>query len=280
MSLLKLKMANRQIASMRPVKQVSTLQKINQYLTIECNKPPNYERQPSHSPSNLGSKCLRKIYYNYWRLDRDVPLTHREARIFALGHHVEDMIMVWLRGIGEHIPYRNKGNGEIPLDRDGSGKQNPQFPISSEEFKIKKGFIDNIGIDTEGKLWIYEIKSCKAEKFESLQEPYPEHKVQAGLYYIIWNQMRAAGEFDHIKEIPPTVTSAAGVKYLYFNKDTSEMKEFVITPDILKSYIENITERLQKINGFVDTKTLPPTTQDYCSYCAYQKKCKDDYNIS
>jgi hypothetical protein len=271
-STLKLKLSKKSA-----IESKSTVDKINDYLFKTYNKAPDYESKPSHSPSTLGAQCYRKIYYHYFRVEKDTKVGSRGARIFETGKYYEDMVLSWLKAVNEHIPYRNKTDGNIPLERDGSGKPNPQFPISIDDWRIRKGFIDNVAI-VDAQLWLYEIKSCGSKKFVTLEAPLPEHTVQVTCYYTAFNDHLDAGDYKHIPELAK-VNSVAGVKVIYVNKDTSEIAMFTLTPETLTKSAEVVTTKLAEVNKYIDSRDLPPKTVDNCFFCPYGKKCKSDKNV-
>lgn len=255
-------------------KPSSTLEKLDAFLFKKYNT--QYKKSnPAHKPSVVGSPCLRKIYYSYYRVDSDKPIDPRGARIFNTGDYMETMIIDWLREIDERIPYRNKSNGEIPKGMD--GKPDPQFIISSKRWRIKKGKIDNVAI-VDGDVWIYEIKSSKASKFEKLTGPQPDHLIQAAIYFQCFNDLYLEGGYDHVPEIKGA-GKAVGIKFLYINKNTSEIKEYIIPGKALIPTILSLDKKILGINEtYIDKKILPPTTKDYCFFCPFSKKCKENWN--
>ena len=93
-----------------------TKSRINAFLKNQYNQPIDYVQQPSHNASSIGTNCFRKIYYQYYKVAKDSGIDAKGAKIFELGKYVEQMVMSWFKGLGEHIAYKNKGNGEIPKD--------------------------------------------------------------------------------------------------------------------------------------------------------------------
>lgn len=261
----------------------STYLKINEYLKKKANAPIKYEQKPSHSPSTFGSNCLRRIYYTYWKVEKDSKVDAHLARIFETGNYYEDMVMEWLKAIGEHIPYRNKGNGQTPLSKDGSGIPDPQFPIAISDWRIRKGFVDNIGVSDE-KLWIYEIKSCASFKFADLDEPMPDHKIQVAAYYWAVTEALQADEYSHIPELYPDgirrFDQIEGVKVIYINKDTSDLKIFALKESDLLSIVERIYKKVAIVDQYIDATELPPKTPDKCNYCNFRKKCDKNWNLA
>lgn len=265
----------KKLGGKRPKKD-PTLLKIDQFLVEKHNKKLPYVQKPAHKPSSFGSPCFRNIYYNYFRVERDEPIDARGGKIFDLGNMYEDVIISWLKGVGEHIPYRNKGDGQIPKNKDGSGKPNPQFPIAVPEWRIARGFIDNIGV-CEGKLWIYEIKSKASYLYSKMEGPDQDHVTQVTPYFKAFNEALLSGEYAHIPELEG-FDVAVGVKILYVNKDSGEVKIFKLLEDELFEQMETFEQKVNDSNVFIDSKSLPPKNESKCNYCPFKEKCKVEWN--
>lgn len=251
-----------------------TLEKINHLLYTQYNKTFEYTPKPSHSASGVGTKCLRKIYYQYYKVDKDKATDDKGAKIFETGKHFENMVMSWLIGIKEHVPYRDK-SGKIPPNRD-TGLPDPQFQIKSADWRINKGYIDNVAV-IDGKIWLYEIKSSKDDKFAALKQPQDDHRDQTAIYFKAFSDLLVAGEYSHIEELKG-ITEVAGVKVIYVNKNTSELKLYVLTPSQLNYNVASIDVKIKKANDFIDKKVLPPKTPDMCFFCPFWLKCKKEWN--
>lgn len=249
--------------------------RIESFLEARVNKPLPYKQKPGHKPSSLGTHCLRRIYYSYYRTERDSPINAFLARIFDTGNYYEDMVLSWLKEMGEHIPYRNK-DGEIPKGFGGKG-ENAQFPIVMTDWRIPKGFIDNVAF-IDGELWLYEIKSKNSDKFDALTSPDTDHMVQISCYFKAFNDHLAAGDYEHIEELK-NVPSIAGVKVIYVNKNNSNLKVFSVELDDLVDQIIDLDVKLEEVNTYIDAVELPPMTKGDCKYCDFKAKCKKNQNV-
>jgi hypothetical protein len=247
----------------------STIELLNSFLVKEAAASPKSTKF-GHKPSMLGSPCLRKIYYSYFRTEEE-PLNAETIRIFKTGNYFEQMLMEWFRAINLHIPYR-ESDGNIPRDENGP---DPQFRVSSPRWRIRMGKIDNVAYLGD-KLWIFEIKSKKSSSFNKLKKPDDEHLIQVALYFQMLNDMFLAGSFSHIPEIKG---KAEGVRIIYVNKDTSEMKEFVISKAELTPIILDIDKKISLINQYIDKKVLPPKTPSYCFTCPFKSRCDKNLNV-
>lgn len=248
------------------LKDLSTVEKINRILVQEYVAQKSKTKSPRHKPSMLGSKCLRKIYYSYFHVAEDSPPDSRALRIFNTGDAIETMVSQWLQKVGEHIPY---------IQREQDFKD--QFPVNSPRWRIPYGFLDGVGFHN-GKLFIYEIKSCNTNKFTKLSEPMPDHLQQVAIYIQCFNDLTSQGAFSHIPELAQK-SKAEGVKFIYVNKNTSEIKEFTISYETLVPVIKKLDEKILSLNAqYIDQKVLPPKTSESCIFCPYQKKCRLDWN--
>lgn len=252
-----------------------TLERIFEYLRNSRIFPITYVQKPSHKPSTLGSPCSRKIYYSYFKVPEESKIEPQNLCVMEAGNKMEEMIVEWLKAIGEHIPFRQK-NGEIKVDKR-TNKPDHQFIISSEKWRIRKGKIDNVARDDVG-LWIYEIKSVNDRKFKLLKKgPFSEHLIQNSIYLQCFNDLYLAGEYDHIPEIKGG-GKAIGLKLIYINRNDGALKHFVFKIEELTKLILDIDRKIAKENQYIDTKTLPPKTPDMCNYCNFRSKCDFDWN--
>lgn len=235
----------------------------------------NWKGKPRIKPSDLGNPSLRRIFYSYMRVPADNKIDAKVKRIFDTGDAFHDMIKGWVRGLApavQFIEYRDT-DGNIPIDR-WSGKPNGEFPIKVEELDIKEGKIDAIMI-IDGKLWVGEFKSIKDNKFQPLDDAQDDHKIQANTYVHLFEYCLQKGDYAHIEELKG-FTQVEGVVYLYCNKDTSELKEFVLPKD--DSDLEEIVEKIAKIKDYAEKKKLPPCSCNPKSWCPWNKKCSKNFN--
>lgn len=255
--------------------KLSLISKINAHLLKSANPyyGPDYKPKPRIKPSDLGSPCYRKIYYSYLRTDPDQKIKPDQKRIFDIGDAVHGMIGDWVLGAKLLIPYRDLKTGEIPLSK-WTGKPDMEFPIVVPELDIEKGKIDAI-LKIDGEIWIGEWKSSKSSKFEELTAAQDEHIIQANTYVHLFEYCLQRGDYAHIEELSG-ITEVKGVIFLYLNKDTSELKEFIVPK--MDDSLEVVVEKIAKIKEFVDKKELPGKTEHYCYFCPFNKKCKKEFN--
>jgi CRISPR/Cas system-associated exonuclease Cas4 (RecB family) len=251
---------------------VSLMKKIDIYLK-KISNPKHYAGAPRVKPSDLGSPCMRKIFYSYLRTEPDQRIMPKQKRIFDTGDAFHDMLKSWTKGVGCLIEYTDPKTGKLPINK-WSGKEDGEFPIVVEELSIKQGKIDAI-LKLDGKLWIGEFKSIKDEKFHELKGAQEEHKIQANTYVHLFEFCLNRGDYKHIKELDG-FTEVEGVIFIYLNKNDSEPKEYVVLKD--DEHLEKIVEKISVLKKYVEDKELPPKTDHYCYFCPFNKKCKKEFN--
>jgi CRISPR/Cas system-associated exonuclease Cas4 (RecB family) len=112
-------------------------------------------------------------------------------------------------------------------------------------------------IVSDGKdLYVLDIKSMNSMIFERLEEPKEENVDQVQLYL-------------HYFRIPKGIL-------LYVNKNTLELKEFVVSYN--KSRALSLLDNLKDIKKKIDSDIIPPRLPDYpenwqCKYCQFQEIC-------
>ena len=251
----------------------SLIGKIDAYLNKAAN-PPHYENQePRVKPSDLGSPCMRKIFYSYLRTEPDQKIKPQQKRIFDTGDAFHDMVKDWVKGAKLLIDYKDPKTGELPINK-WTNKPDGEFPIVVPELGIKKGKIDAILL-IDGKLWIGEFKSIKDEKFHELEGAQEDHKIQANTYVHLFEHCLNKGDYKHIKELEGH-TEVEGVIFLYVNKNDSEPREYIVLKD--DASFEKIVEKISELKKYVEKNELPPWTEHYCYFCPFNKKCEKDFN--
>ena len=215
------------------------------------------------TPGSLGSVCLRKIYYNYVNAPKGTTAKNM-LRIFDVGSAIESAVMEKLEKTGKMIKYVLKP-GEWTIDG--------QWPVKSKDLEINYGFIDGVVKDNEDGIWLVEVKSCKTEKFNSLQCPSTEHLVQGSLYYYMFNKHIEEGDYAHVKELEP-YKKVNGIVYLYYDKNTSRLKEYKVYG--MEDVFVSVLEKILKVSQMAAEGKLPDKTPEFCSYCPFKKICDKD----
>ncbi len=105
-------------------------------------------------------------------------------------------------------------------------------------------------------LYVLDIKSMNSMVFKNLDEAKEENINQLQLYL-------------HFFKIPKGIL-------LYVNKDTQELKEFIIqyNPAITKDLLNNLSNLKTKIDSNVIPSRIPSYPDDWqCKYCAFREIC-------
>lgn len=222
----------------------------------------------------LGTPCMRKLYYSAAGVPEDYPFDLSGKKRMKLGDAIHEMLHSVYKQAGILIEYYNP-DGSRNKDWKDPAKEDLEFPLSCPDLYIKKGKIDAVLV-MDGELWLGEYKSINMNGFAALTAPKPDHTIQAVTYWYVFNLLLSEGKFSHIKELAG-FTKAKGVRWLYVNKDDTEMKEFTMTEG--DATFTQIVNRITGIKQHYDTKTLPAKTPDYCRTCQWRDKCKKNYNI-
>lgn len=220
-------------------------------------------------PSLLGAKCVRKILYDSMRIERDFDTDIDAQCKMKLGDLIEAELVDTWRKLGIVIDYYNP-DGTTPVKY---GTVNKQFCIQSDLLDIPEAYLDALVV-LDGRLYIVECKSSNDDGFKKLSTPKPDHKIQGTCYLAVFNKMLAEGKFDHIKELAG-FKEASAVIYVYYNKNDSQLKEFIMPLDA--SLLEFSIKRTLTLKQYRDRKILPPKTQFFCNTCEWRIKCGNNY---
>jgi len=235
-----------------------------------------YKQDPKFRPSSMGSPCLRKIYYSYNNVEADYPFPLNAQKIMNLGDSVHDLLGDYFRKAGILIDYKNK-DGSRPKDRWNPGKFDDEFPLKDKDLQVSAK-IDAI-LRLEGELEIGEWKSINDKGFSYLNKPKDEHVIQAAIYFYLFNKAIKDGKYTHIKELNKD-DQVKRVRILYYNKNSSKMKEFILEESYLAPYFKLVIEKMQIVKQATENKQLPAKSDDWCQSCSYRDKCFKNYVVS
>lgn len=227
-------------------------------------------------PSEVGSKCLRKIYYGTLKIPKDFDVSEDIKKMGKMGDGLGTILSNAYRNEGILIDYYNE-DGSIPVK---FGVPNQEFPIECPELGIQSGLIDGVYI-LNGQLWLGEYKSCTDKSFSGLKKPKQPHLEQAILYLFIFNKLLKEGRYKHIKELDG-FTEAVGMRFVYVDRNNMVhflMKEFTYTIEQAKPVFINTVNKINKLLEYTSKKELPPKTPDWCNSCPWRGKCAKNYNI-
>lgn len=143
-----------------------------------------------------------------------------------------------------------------------------EHPIVLDAYNFR-GLIDMMIVADDGSVYIYDIKTINAwsyrMKFGRNKETDPSiHQELQLASYGIW-AMDCYGRLD-------------GMYLLYYNKDTSMIKEVEVSMDRIdtaRAYWENVM-RVHDNGLPVLTKNESPIMSWECKYCNFQQQCEKD----
>lgn len=238
----------------------------------ELEEPFRPFKEPKHRPSSLGSECYRRIMYQFRGVEQP-PFPAKVGRIFALGHHVEEIVLDLVRkaNLGTLLQYLDP---VTMLPPDTHGKPDPQFVVRSKEMRIPLAKIDAVVLEHDGGLRIYEVKSINARQFKELKGPKSDHLTQGSIYFRLFQECRARGDYDHLPDLPKKAP-VRGVRFVYLCKDDCELKAYDADPDDLDDRFDRkVYPKVMIVNEMSDADQLPPSkkTQD-CRWCPFATQC-------
>ncbi len=128
--------------------------------------------------------------------------------------------------------------------------------VSIPPQEIISGRADAI-VTLNNELYVVDFKSMNSLIFKSLNSPKDENVNQIQLYM-------------HFFKIPRGIL-------LYVNKDTSELKEFIITYN--RAFCEKLLEDLRILKTKIEANIVPKVLTDYpnnwqCKYCQFKEICQ------
>jgi len=242
---------------------------------LEEKAKPQYKSsdEPKLKPSDFGNPCFRYLFYSYLRTEKDFYPSSKEQKTFDVGTALHEMMQSWLQSSDSFIPYLDPQTNKIPISPM-TGLPDPEFKIVFPPLEVKVGKIDGVVI-IDNQLWLVELKSIKDELFIALNEPKDAHQIQANIYVMGFEDNRKKGLYNHIPQLSG-LGPVQGVIYNYFNKNTGDIKDYVVL--VSETAIKTIFDKYKKFKKYVENKELPPKTKYYCNSCAFRVKCKNEIN--
>lgn len=213
--------------------------------------------------SRLGHVCERALQFEFTATPKDdgQEFTGQALRIFAIGHALEDLAVVWLRGAGFDL-YTRKGH------RPDGG----QFGFAVAGGRIR-GHVDGIiAAGPEGfglavpALW--ECKTMNAKNWracvkDGVTKSKPVYAAQIALY-----QAYMEGTVPGISAAPAVFTA--------INKDTAELHHELVPFDA--DLAQRMSDRGVRILQATDAGELLPriaANRDFfeCRFCPWAERC-------
>jgi len=189
-------------------------------------------------PSGIAG-CARAIVYDILGIPAKERNTPQTQRIFDNGHGVHHRIENYLEKMKL-------------FDVLSDGKPAREVALSNDEYWIK-GTCDGI-LNIEGMKFILEIKSINTWKYSTLEQPEWYYLDQIHLYF-------------YCSGIPQGI-------FLYENKDTQVLREFIIEQD--DERLNKLLDKIRFIQDCVKKGVLPAMDcqdKSKAKYCKYIDHC-------
>lgn len=221
------------------------------------------KRQPSlyYKPSSMN--CIRNMYYQRMGQEPDpIPQQYTNIGICNSGTDTHLRVQTYIShmkdygydceyvDVAKYIKSRKIKNIKV------ISQQGMETKLLNTAYNIS--FLCDGILKFKGKYYILEIKTEASFKWNSRQEPAPEHTNQVSTYSLS-------------TDIPDVI-------FLYINRDTLDMKSYLFTPtDDMKI---NVIGLIENCEGYVKRRIAPPKPADVakktCEYCAYKNTCRKE----
>lgn len=188
--------------------------------------------------SSIGSDCLRQIWYEFKGTKAEAVPT-KIRRTWAIGRHLESLILDWLRDAGIEI-------------------KRSWDDLQSEGMPFFKGHVDSVWIKKGEAFAIIEVKTAKDASFNIF--------VKKGLK--AWNPQYYAQIQSYMG-----MSGIHSAYILVLNKDNSEISDELVTFD------EGFYKQLcRKAFLIANTDSIPPKINNsplwyQCKMCKFNKVC-------
>jgi hypothetical protein len=275
------------------------------YYLLTLNKEDNDRAINVNAPSQIGS-CLRSRYYARIGAEADPnTVDGRQRRIFDNGTGVHERLQAYLKKQGmllaDEIPVINT---EYSIQ----GHTDGLLKLSSAEIGVleiksinSKGFSSLKGAKENHKLqgisYIYcleERRKALHEKYKNMQAFLLDKKARYKYYEQFYQHLKGGTKHSRDEKIKfqcdlhnqsdkilmQTNIPITKAVFLYENKDTQELKEYLITTKSEEgaSYLDSILNECALLNNYVDKKKAPPRegtnrSCTQCRWCNYKIEC-------
>ncbi len=217
------------------------------------------------SPSNLGDKCARKLWYKF-RWTALEKIGGRQSRLFRRGHGEEEKVIALLRATGWEV---------IEKDPSREGQEIQQYRVKDFEGHLS-GWLDGVcrhPVHTNNEWWLLEIKTYNDKRFNELVKKTvvlsdPKYYTQCAIYMM--------------------KRDLAATLFFAVNKNDDD-----IHCEVIARNDEEATVNLQRAHHIIASTTPPPRISDNsayfeCKFCPmlgvchqgkpYEKNCRSCVN--
>lgn len=210
--------------------------------------------------SRVGVACERALQFEYSQTPKDAGagFSGRTLRIFAIGHALEDLAIVWLRGAGLEL-CTNRPDGE-------------QFGFSAAGGRLR-GHVDGIitGAPADLGLRIPALWECKTMNAKNWRACVKDGVVKSKPVYAAQIALYQA----YMEASVPGI-SASPALFTTINKDTAELHHELVPFDA--DLAQRMSDKAVRILTATDAGELLPRftrTRDHfeCRFCAWATRC-------
>lgn len=201
-------------------------------------------------PSSMG-RCRRMMWFDYFKAPRQP-----ESRLEVLKMH-----MIFEFGSYFHMFFQN-------LCADAGILVRREVPVVLKDPSIQ-GHCDGI-LRINGVLYVLELKTINSYSFGRLDGPEFEHKQQAMTYMYVLRKK-------------PRYANLQWAAIVYFDKGTSQLKEYVVRYDA-EFMEQNVVTEIKRFHEALDLKKIPnriseDPTKRPCAECPYHDLCYNDVRL-
>ena len=209
--------------------------------------------------SRLGHACERALQFEFAGAQKDdgADFSGQTLRVFAIGHHLEDLAIRWLRAAGIDLVTQKRDGGQFGFVAGG---------------RIR-GHVDGIIADAPAALGLrtpalWECKTMNAKNWRSCVKDgvtvsKPVYAAQIAIYQA------------YMEPSVPGI-SAAPALFTAINKDTAELHHELVPFDA--GLAQRMSDRAVRILQATDAGELLPriaASRDFfeCRFCAHAERC-------
>lgn len=277
---------------------------LDEYLSLMDTKDSDRALNVN-APSAMGT-CLRSRYYSRTGEEPDShSISPRSRRIFDNGTHTHIRLQEYLRKQGmllmDEVPVLNKGYN-IQGHTDGILRlATGELAILEIKSINSRGFSElktaKMEHKSQGLVYAFCIES-RRKYLHQTYENWGKFEVRASArkayYKDFYNYLEDGSKFTKIQKVNFQVNLCmqldellmkeknplTKVIFLYENKDTQDLKEFMVDMTLSQSQktLEVILNECADLNDYVERKELPPRegkskNDGVCRWCNYKNAC-------
>ena len=275
---------------------------LDRYLYEQANRP-NDRAVNVNAPSQAG-KCNRANYYMRNQVEGDGGIDPRTQRIFDNGTYTHERLQGYMIDMDlllmDEVPLINvKYN--IQGHTDGFLNLDPEVAILEIKSINSRGFADLKDAKEEhkkqGLIYLYcaeERRLYLRDTYKTEEECNASYDERAEFFRGHYQHMKGGRKFTREEKIQNEVdlnllsdnilfhtdTPITKVIFLYENKDTQELKEFVFERTIsTEPILTEVLNDYEYLNECCDCGTIPPRPDGaskssmMCKWCGYKNTC-------